>query len=129
MKIDEKTDVNEKYFHNISSRERAIFEGAISMGALFHQFIGAPVSLKNAELLEKSIQSSLELQPCIKRVEVKISPDKLSEMNTEFDYVSLSGDMLDVRIYSEFDGKLALIRMEYLEDLRYPLMYVERIDE
>ena len=27
-------DVDEKYFSNITSRERAIFEGAISMGAL-----------------------------------------------------------------------------------------------
>ena len=29
----------EEYFSNISNRERAIFEGAISMGALFHQFV------------------------------------------------------------------------------------------
>ena len=28
-------DTKEKYFSNISNRERAIFEGAISMGALF----------------------------------------------------------------------------------------------
>lgn len=37
-------DVDEKYFSNITSRERAIFEGAISMGALFHQFVGTPVN-------------------------------------------------------------------------------------
>ena len=30
-------DVDQKYFSNITTRERAIFEGAISMGALFHQ--------------------------------------------------------------------------------------------
>ena len=29
-------NTKEKYFSNISNRERAIFEGAISMGALFH---------------------------------------------------------------------------------------------
>ncbi len=29
-------EVDEKYFSNITTRERAIFEGAISMGALFH---------------------------------------------------------------------------------------------
>ncbi len=28
-------DVDEKYFSNITSRERATVEGAISMGALF----------------------------------------------------------------------------------------------
>jgi hypothetical protein len=129
MKVDEKTEVNDKYFSNLSSRERAIFEGAISMGALFHQFIGTPVSIKNAKLLENAMQESLELQPCIKRVEIKISNEKLTELNTEFDYVSLSGDMLDVKIFSEFEEKTALIRMEYLEDLKYPLMYVEKVDE
>jgi hypothetical protein len=46
-------DVDEKYFKNISKRERAIFEGAITMGALFHQFIGTPVSIKSVESLEK----------------------------------------------------------------------------
>ena len=38
-------DVDEKYFNNISHRERAIFEGGITMGALFHQFDGTPVNL------------------------------------------------------------------------------------
>ncbi len=41
-------DIDEKYFKNISNRERAIFEGAITMGALFHQFVGTPVNLESA---------------------------------------------------------------------------------
>lgn len=120
-------DVDTKYFSNISHRERAIFEGGISMGALFHQFIGTPVSIKNAETLEKSMEKSLELQPCINRVIVKINKEKLEELNTNFDYVSLSGDMLDVKILSEFKGIRALVRMQYQEDLKYPLMYIEQI--
>ena len=120
-------DVDTKYFSNISHRERAIFEGGISMGALFHQFIGTPVSIKNAETLEKSMEKSLELQPCINRVIVKINKEKLEELNSPFDYVSLSGDMLDVTIISEFKGILAQVRMQYQEDLKYPLMYIEQI--
>lgn len=122
-------DVNTKYFSNISHRERAIFEGGISMGALFHQFIGTPVSIKSAETLEKSMEQSLELQPCINSVTVKINNEKLEELNTEFDYVSLSGDMLDVTIISEFEGILAKVRMQYQEDLKYPLMYIEQITD
>lgn len=120
-------DVDTKYFSNISHRERAIFEGGISMGALFHQFIGTPVSIKSAETLEKSMEKSLELQPCINSVTVKINKEKLEELNTNFDYVSLSGDMLDVKIVSEFKGIRALVRMQYQEDLKYPLMYIEQI--
>ncbi len=122
-------NVDKIYFSNISSRERAIFEGGISMGALFHQFIGTPVSPKSAQSLEKSMENSLELQPCIKKVSVHIDLEKLEEMNTEFDYVSLGGDMLDVKILSEFNGLQAHIRMKYIEDLKYPLMYIEDIIE
>ena len=72
-------DVNEKYFNNISNRERAIFEGAITMGALFHQFIGTPINIKSVESLEKSIKTAMELQPCINKVEIEINRDILKK--------------------------------------------------
>ena len=49
-------DVDKKYFSNITSRERAIFEGGISMGALFHQFVGTPVNAETKENLERAIE-------------------------------------------------------------------------
>lgn len=122
-------DVEDKYFKNISSRERALFEGAITMGALFHQFIGTPVNSKSAETLEKSIKEAMELQPCIEKVEVKINRKMLEEAKSEFNYVSLNGDMLDIRVISEYNHKKAVLRMEYIEELKYPLMYAESIDD
>ena len=122
-------DVNKKYFNNITNRERAIFEGAITMGALFHQFIGTPINKKTAKSLEKSIQESLELQPAIKKVEIKINFSKIDQAMTEFQYTSLNGDMLDVKIYSKIENTTAIIRIEFIEELNYPLMYVEDIIE
>lgn len=122
-------DIEDKYFKNISSRERALFEGAITMGALFHQFIGTPVNSESAETLEKSIKEAMELQPCIEKVEVKIDREILEEAKSEFNYVSLNGDMLDIRVVSKYGDKKAVLRMEYIEDLKYPLMYVESVDE
>ena len=116
-------DVDKKYFSNITSRERAIFEGGISMGALFHQFVGTPVNAETKENLERAIEDSFRLQPAIEDVEVKIN---LTD-NTEFDYISLSGDMLDVRIHTVVDDVRAVIRIEFIEELNYPLMYVEDI--
>ena len=52
-------DVDEKYFSNITKRERAIFEGAISMGALFHQFVGTPVNKNTKKLIPKSTNNNL----------------------------------------------------------------------
>ncbi|MBU4535554.1 MAG: dihydroneopterin aldolase family protein [Euryarchaeota archaeon] len=129
MDINDKDKVNEKYFSNLSSRERAIFEGAISMGALFHQFIGTPVSLKSADSLQKAIEDSIELQPGIKKIKVLINPHILVELDNEFEYTSLTGDMLDVKIHSEFQKIRALIRMKFIPELNYPLMYVESINE
>ena len=121
-------DVDKEYFSNITSRERAIFEGAISMGALFHQFVGTPVNRNTKEGLEKAIEDSLSLQPAIENVEVEIRFDKLEESMTEFDYTSLTGDMLDVKIHTKVDDALAIIRIEFIEELNYPLMYVEDIE-
>ena len=52
---------DEKYFQNITPRERTIFEGAITMGALFHQFIGTPVSLDSVTSLEKAMEESMHI--------------------------------------------------------------------
>ena len=122
-------DVDKEYFSNITTRERAIFEGAISMGALFHQFVGTPVKKDTKEGLEKSMEDSLRLQPAIEDIDVKIRFDKLEESMTEFDYTSLNGDMLDVKIYTKVDNVKATIRIEFIEELNYPLMYVEDITE
>ena len=122
-------DVDKKYFSNITTRERAIFEGAISMGALFHQFVGTPVNKDTKKSLEAAMEESLKLQPAIDNVEVEIRFDKLEESMTEFDYTSLTGDMLDVKIYTKVDNVKAIIRIEFIEELNYPLMYVENIEE
>jgi hypothetical protein len=121
-------DVDKQFFNNISSRERAIFEGAITMGALFHQFIGTPVNSESAEALEKSIKSAMELQPCIDDVSVTINRQMLEDSKSEFEYISLSGEMLDVKVISKYDNKTAVLRMKYVEELNYPLMYVEDVD-
>ena len=122
-------DVDEKYFSNITKRERAIFEGAISMGALFHQFVGTPVNQQSKGSLERSMEESLKLQPAIEDVQVKIRFDKLEESMTEFDYTTLTGDMMDVKIFTKEDNVKATIRNEFIEELNYPLMYVENIEE
>jgi hypothetical protein len=122
-------DVDKEYFSNITTRERAIFEGAISMGALFHQFVGTPVNKDSKESLEKAMEESLNLQPAIEKVEVEIRFDKLEESMTEFDYTSLTGDMLDVKIHTKVDDVTAIIRIEFIEELNYPLMYVESIED
>jgi hypothetical protein len=125
----DEVDVDSKYFSNISERERAIFEGAITMGALFHQFVGTPVSIRSADSLERSIKDAMELQPCIEKLEVTIDRDTLKAVENEYDYISLTGEMLDVKVWSVYGSKKVVVRLKYVEELNYPLMYVEKIEE
>jgi hypothetical protein len=120
-------NVDEKYFKLISKRERAIFEGAITMGALFHQFIGTPVNSKTVDGIEKAMKEAMELQPCINEVKIIINREMLGQIKNEFQYISLSGDMLDIKVFSEYEGHMAVIRMKFIEELQYPLMYVEEV--
>ena len=75
------------------------------------------------------MEESLKLQPAIEDVKVNIRFDKLEESMTEFEYTSLTGDMLDVKIFTKVDNVNATIRIEFIEELNYPLMYVEDITE
>ncbi|AEH06827.1 dihydroneopterin aldolase family protein [Methanothermococcus okinawensis] len=121
MKLEE-NEIFNSYFKNLSDRERAVFEGGITLGALFHQFVGAPVSLKNKELLEKSIEESMKNQPCVEDIKVEIVGDLKEDK-----YVSLDGNMLNVKLKIKVNNTIALLRLKYIKELNYPLMYVEEI--
>ena len=69
----------------------------------------------------------MQLQPCINEVKIMINREMLEHLKSEYQYVSLSGDMLDIKVFSEYEGNLAVIRMKFIEELQYPLMYVEEV--
>jgi len=123
MRVEER-ELFKRYFKNLTPRERAVFEGGITLGALFHQFVGTPVSLKNREILERAIEESMRNQPCVQDISVKIVGDL-----KEDEYVSLEGKMLDVKLKVKVENTVAYLRLKYIEELNYPLMYVEKIEE
>ncbi|PKL71370.1 MAG: dihydroneopterin aldolase, partial [Methanobacteriales archaeon HGW-Methanobacteriales-2] len=84
--------------------------------------------IDSAPSLEKAIEESLTLQPCINNVQVSINREMLEKADNEYEYLSLTGDMLDVRVSSQYQEVNAVVRMHYIEELQYPLMYVEEVD-
>ncbi|ABO35728.1 Protein of unknown function DUF372 [Methanococcus maripaludis C5] len=118
----EKNEIFESYFKNLSDRERAVFEGGISLGALFHQFVGTPVGEKTKTSLEIAMAESLKNQPFIEDVSVSI----VGEIE-DGKYVSLTGEMLDVSLIVKTKENRAVLRLKYIKELDYPLMYVEKI--
>lgn len=98
---------------------RAAFEAGIKLGAIFHQFIGAPVSEKNVEILEKAIESCVRLQPYVKDVKIKID---CSRIESAFGYTSLSPEMIYAYVEVEFEGVKARAQLRWDEKLKYPIM-------
>jgi hypothetical protein len=103
-----------------TGREIAAFEAGIKLGALYHQFIGAPISLKTAASMEQAIQESISLQPYVKSVQVKIDRKMLEE--NAFGYGELQGKMIFAQVEIEYDGEIAKARLEYDLERDYPLM-------
>jgi hypothetical protein len=107
-------------------REVCAFEAGIKLGALFHQFIGTPVSEASKASLEEAIRRAVMNQPYVKRVEVRIRGDvlKRASKNT-FGYASLSPEMLEASVWIEYGGATCRGRLAYDVEKRYPLMTLE----
>jgi len=111
----------------VLDRDIAVFEAGIKLGALYHQFIGTPVSTATAEELGTAIEKSVSLQPWVSSVEVKIDREKVRENENEFRYCELRAEMLDVNVVVLYEEVEVHARVRYEEDMGYPLMRVEKV--
>ncbi len=116
-----------EYF-NCTDSQRAVFEAGIKLGTVYHQFIGTPVSIANVDVLESAIEATVTVQPFVRSVKVSIDRERLTPAADTFDYLSLTGDMLSVDLVVEYESVRVACRMEYIPELRYPLMYVSSVD-
>ena len=107
--------------------ELAAFEAGIKLGALYHQFVGTPVSPETAGSLEKAIEDAVSRQPYVARVRVRISVDKLRSKLGPYGYAELSGDMLSALVEVRVGEASATARLEYDEERGYPLMSLELV--
>ncbi|MEA2052458.1 MAG: dihydroneopterin aldolase family protein [Euryarchaeota archaeon] len=111
----------------VLDRDIAVFEAGIKLGALYHQFIGTPVSTATAEELGTAIEKSVSLQPWVSSVEVKIDREKVRENENECRYCELRGEMLGVNVVVLYEEVEVHARVRYEEDMGYPLMRVEKV--
>ena len=62
-----------------TDRENAVFEAAIKLGALYHQFVGTPISRATADTVETAIEHAVALQPYVTRIEVHLDRSLMNE--------------------------------------------------
>jgi len=114
-------DPAKKYFGKVTDRERAIFEGAITLGALYHQFIGA--AIHDAKALERAMQQAAIAQPFIEKANVKITLPK-RKWKHPYVYPELSAEMLKIGLVAKYGGARVRVGMRYVRELNYPLMFI-----
>ena len=120
-----------RFDSSVTARERAIFEGAITLVALYHQFVGIPVinDRRFLLLLERAISEAMSLQPYKERVTVHIRDSEVKgSRSTPYDYSELDGKMLEAEVVSNYKGWRATLALKYIPELRYSLMYIERVE-
>jgi hypothetical protein len=123
---DSREETADSYFQ-CSDSERAAFEAGIKMGTIYHQFVGIPVSSDNVETLEKAIEEGCRIQPFVESVKVQIDKSRLKTKRGEFDYISLTGEMLDVELVVKYKGAVVEAGMRHVKEMNYPLMFIKRI--
>ncbi|MCP8308827.1 MAG: dihydroneopterin aldolase family protein [archaeon] len=126
-------EVVRRYFDkSVTNRERVIFEGAIALGAIYHQFIGIPIC-KDEDIirtLEETISRTMKLQPYRESVEVRIDADMIKgEKSHAYDYETLKGKHLDVKVKTKYGNAKATVRMRYIPEIDFTLMYIEKLEE
>ncbi|MFX1311057.1 MAG: dihydroneopterin aldolase family protein [Promethearchaeota archaeon] len=117
---------------DISERERACFEAGIKLGALYHILSGIPI--KNNEKVIKSIETGIEsaisCQPYVKSVKIHLDRTKiLGQKESEFDYDEISGKIVKAEIYIDYESVSIIAKVEWKDELEYPLMFIEKIQE
>jgi hypothetical protein len=104
----------------ITERDRAIFEAGIKLGALYHQWVGTPISKTSAGSIESAIEKAVILQPFVERITVRI--DRTLMTQNIFGYSELSGLMFDVEIVTRVG--FTYCRARLAPENGYPLMQV-----
>ncbi len=114
----------------IIERDKAVFEAGIKMGALYHQFVGTPISPETVDGLERTIEESIALQPYVRSVSVSIDREMVQKrLNPQFNYCELEGRMLHVSLQILLKNTIVYAELAYDQEQDYPLMSLKKIEE
>ncbi len=108
-----------------SDREKAIFEAGIKLGALYHQWVGTPISRQTAASVETAIEKAVILQPFVSEITVRLDRSLMTE--NRFGYSELSGLMFDVGIVTRVGSVSCHARLA--PENGYPMMSVVELRE
>lgn len=124
---------NNIYFSpELSDRERACFETGIKLGSLYHILSGIPISSNEniIKSIEKGIEAAISCQPYVKSVKINLNRENIvGDKTNQFDYDEISGKIIRAEIVLEYESIEVLAKVDWIEDMQFPLMFIEKIQE
>ena len=64
----------------------------------------------------------------MKSVKINLDRDRIKgNKETEFDYDEISGNLISALVILEFRNVQITAKVEWVEELKYPLMFIEKI--
>jgi hypothetical protein len=109
----------------VNNRDQAVFEAGIKLGALYHQWVGTPISRKSAASVESAIEQAVILQPYVEEITVRLDRTLMTE--NIFGYSELTGLMFDVDIVTRIG--FTYCRARLAPHNGYPLMQIMECNE
>ena len=109
----------------MNERDRAVFEAGIKLGALYHQWVGTPISRRSAESVETAIEQAVILQPFVEEITVRLDRSLMTE--NAYGYCELSGLMFNVDIVTRVG--FTYCRATLAPENGYPLMRIMECNE
>ncbi|MEM4190027.1 MAG: dihydroneopterin aldolase family protein [Candidatus Caldarchaeum sp.] len=108
-----------------TDRERAVFEAGIALGAIVHSVAGFPVAADVKPFIERAVEKSFMLQPYRNRIRLTITgfPAK----GRLYRYGTLTPENMNIAVEVCYGTAVVEARMQYVKELRYPLMYVSKV--
>ena len=88
--------------------------------------IGIPLPIMP---LMKAIEEGAKVQPFVEDVKVNIDREQLRAKRNQYDYVTLLGNMLKVWLKIKYKDTVVISELKYIEELDYPLMFLEKIEK
>ena len=117
---------------DLSIRERACFETGIKLGSLYHILCGIPIQSDENIIhsIEKGIEAAISCQPFVKSIKIILDRERIiREKSTEYDYDEISGKIIRAELVIQFESTEVVAKIDWIEDLQYPLMYIEKISK
>jgi hypothetical protein len=108
-----------------NDREKAVFEAGIKLGALYHQWVGTPISRGSASSVEQAIEKAVILQPFVEEISVTLDRKLMSP--NRFGYSELAGLMFEAEIVTRVG--FTYCRAKLSPSKGYPLMSVVELHE